>query len=202
MHLSTRIPAPDPARERRLLDEGWILLDEPRSTAAALLSSAPSMLIAAAITLGIAALFVPVSPGFFGLGGGESFSVRIGLPALFAVIGVAVLHELVHLACIPRTARASRTSLCTGWAGLFVVCEEELERNRHLLISIAPFLAISVGGTLALGALGLLTPFLLAVLTLNAMGSSVDLLTASAVLRQVPKGAVIAAAGMRTYWKR
>jgi hypothetical protein len=200
MRLSARPPARDPARERHLLDEGWVLLEEPRSTAAALILSAPFMLLAACVTLGLAALFVPVSPAFFGLGGG-TFSVNIGLPAIFAIIGVAMLHELVHLAAIPRTARAGRTYLGITWAGLFVVCEEELARSRHLLISIAPFLAISVGGTIALGALGLLSPLLLAALTLNALGSSVDLLTAANVLRQVPNGAVIVAAGMRTCWR-
>jgi hypothetical protein len=200
MHLTTSRPTADPDREQDLLDEGWVLLKEPSSSVAALIASAPYMLISAGITFALSALFVPLSLDYFGLGGG-SFSLSIGLPAVLTVAGVLVFHELLHLVCIPKKARSGRTSLGITPMGGFVVCEEELERNRHLLISLAPFFTLSVAGTFILGAVGLLNPLLLTALTLNSLGSSVDLLTATNVLRQVPNGAVITAEGMHTYWR-
>lgn len=200
MHFKTSLPETDPARERALLNDGWVLLNEPAGSGATLISSVPFMFLTAGITLLLAAIFVPVSPGYFGLNG-ETFSLSIGLPAVLAIAGIFVFHELTHLICIPKTARAGRTYLGITYAGGFVVCEEELEKDRHLLISLAPFLTISVAGTIVCGVTGLLSPLVLTALTLNALGSSVDLLTAANVLRQVPKGALITASGMHTYWK-
>ena len=112
-----------------------------------------------------------------------------------------VFHELIHLICIPKNARADRTYFGIAYAGGFVVCEEILEKDRHLLISLSPFLTLSVAGTILCGLTNFLGPLVLAALTLNALGLSVDLLTAANVLRQVPKGARITASGMHTYWK-
>ncbi|WFN34545.1 DUF3267 domain-containing protein [Methanogenium sp. S4BF] len=200
MHFSTSLPEADPAREHALTDDGWILLKEPAGAGGTLLSSVPFMILAAGITLLIAAIFVPVSPGYFGLYG-ETFSLSIGLPAVLAIAGILVFHELIHLSCIPKIARAGHTYLGITCAGGFVVCEEILEKDRHLLISLGPFLTISVGGTIVCGLTGLLSPLVLAAFTLNALGSSVDLLTTANVLRQVPEGARITASGMHTYWK-
>lgn len=200
MQFTTSLPKADPTRERALLDEGWVMLREVGGAAAALVSSVPFMVLTASITLLLAAIFVPVTPGYFGLNG-ETISLSIGLPAVLAIAGVLVFHELIHLICIPKAARAGRTYFGITYAGGFVVCEEILEKDRHLLISLAPFLTLSVAGTILCGLTGLLGPLVLAALMLNALGSSVDLLTVANVLHQVPEGARITTSGMHTYWK-
>ena len=201
MQLITSLPETDPARERALPDDGWVLLTEPSGSRAAIVYSVPFMTLTAGITLLLAALFVPVSPGYFGLNE-TSFSIQIGLPAVLAIAGILVFHERIHVICIPKTQRACRTYICITCFGGFVVSEEEREKDRHLRISLAPFLSLSVAGTIMCGVTGLLSPVILAALTLNLLGSSVDLLTAANVLRQVPKGAVITASGMHTYRKQ
>lgn len=200
MYLSTTLPEADPTREHALTDDGWVLLKEPAGAGGALLYSVPFMALAAGITLLLGAVFVPVSPEYFCLNKG-TFSFSIGLPAALAIAGVLVFHELIHLICIPKTARAGHTYLGITYGGGFVVCEEILEKDRHLLISLGPFLTISVAGTIVCGLTGLLSPLVLAAFTLNALGSSVDLLTAVNVLRQVSEGGRVTASGMHTYWK-
>ncbi|MCP8970118.1 DUF3267 domain-containing protein [Ectobacillus ponti] len=68
-------------------------------------------------------------------------------------------------------------------------------------ITLAPFLILSILAPLLLGAFGMLSAALKVLILLNAMASSVDLLTALLVLRQVPSGGVLRSNGPSTYWK-
>ena len=87
------------------------------------------------------------------------------------------------------------------YGGGFVYTEEQLTRTRYLIISFAPFIAISLILPFILGMLHLLSPLITGLLLLNSLGSSVDILIAVLVLMQVPSRAYLVANGRDTYWK-
>ena len=164
----------------------------------AILASIPFMALNFTITLLIVGMFVPVSLKYFGIAG-TSFSFQIDLlPLVFGVIGILVAHELVHLLCIPDFIRSDITGVGITYGGGFVYTEEPLTRTRFIIISFAPFIAISVILPLILGMLHLLSPLITGLLLLNSLGSSVDILLAVLVLMQVPPGAHLVANGRET----
>jgi hypothetical protein len=191
----------DKQKQLDLTANQWVKLEEPRNILTALLASIPFMALNVTITLLIAGMFVPVSFEYFGIAG-TSFSFRIDLlPLLFSVLGILVVHELIHLLCIPDFIRSDRTYMGITYVGGFVYTEEQLTRTRYIIISFAPFITISIILPFILGMLNLLSPVIIGVLLLNSMGSSVDILIALHVLIQVPSKAYLVANGMDTYWK-
>jgi hypothetical protein len=192
-----------------LLTDGWTRLKAPENLARALLSSVPLMLLNVAIMAGVLWLAVPeplnrVIRSFLSPFGG-SFSVVIGLPDLvtgaLALILLMLAHELLHLAFFPGLLHSEKTYLGITYAGVYVNTEEELTRKRFFIISIAPFIVLSVLLPLVLGFTGLLYSWLVFMALLNALGSSMDLMGLLLLIRQVPPGARIRNAGMDTYWK-
>jgi hypothetical protein len=201
IRLVTRIPAVDEQKQQDLIASNWVKLEEPGNMMTAILSSIPFMVLNFTITLLIAGMFVPVSLEYFGIAG-TSFSFQIDLlPLLFGVVGILVAHELVHLLCIPDFIRSDTTCMGITYGGGFVYTEEKLTRTRYLLISFAPFIAISLILPFILGMLHLLSPLIIGLLLLNSLGSSVDILIAVLVLMQVPSRAYLVANGRDTYWK-
>ncbi len=78
---------------------------------------------------------------------------------------------------------------------------EKMNKGRFLLISLGPFLALSVILPIIPGLSGLLGGFLVFLVFLNATASSVDTLNAFLILTQVPGNAVIVNNGFETYFK-
>jgi hypothetical protein len=167
----------------------------------AILASIPFMALNFTITLLIVGMFVPVTLQYFGIAG-TSFSFQIDLlPLVAGVVGILVAHELVHLLCIPDFIRSDTTGVGIMYGGGFAYTEEPLTRTRFIIISFAPFIAISVILPLILGMLHLLSPLITGLLLVNSLGSSVDILMAVLVLMQVPPRAHLVANGRETYWK-
>ncbi|RPI36468.1 MAG: DUF3267 domain-containing protein [Methanoregulaceae archaeon] len=201
IRIVSRIPDADKQKQQELITGQWVKLKEPRSSLTAILESIPFMVLNATITLLIAGMFVPVSFGYFGIAG-SSFSYQIDLPVLvFGALGILVAHELIHLLCIPDFIHSETTSLGITYGGGFVYTEEQLTRTRYLIISFAPFIALSIILPFILGMLNLLSPVIIVFLLLNSLGSSVDFLIALHVLLQVPSRAYLIANGKDSYWK-
>jgi hypothetical protein len=166
-----------------------------------ILVSLPVMALNSMITLLSVGLVVPVSLQYFGIAG-TSFSFQLDLlPVVFGIAGILVAHELGHLLCIPDFIRSDITGVGLTYGGGFVYTEESLTRTRFIIISFAPFVALSLVLPLILGMLHLLSPLITGLLLLNSLGSSVDILMAVLVLMQVPPGAHLVATGRETYWK-
>jgi hypothetical protein len=201
MRIIARIPVVDKQKQQDLFASHWVKLEEPGTMLTAILASVPFMVLNFTITLLIVGMFVPVSLQYFGIAG-SSFSFQIDLlPLVFGVAGILVAHELVHLLCIPDFIRSDITGVGITYGGGFVYTEEPLTRTRFVIISFAPFIAISVILPFLLGMLHLLSPLITGLLLLNSLGSSVDILMAVLVLMQVPPGAHLVATGRETYWK-
>jgi len=201
IRIVTGIPVGDTQKQRDLIASQWVKLKEPKNMMTAILASVPFMALNTTITLLIAGMFVPVSPEYFGIGG-TTFSFQIDLlPLLLGVVGILVAHELIHVLCIPDFIRSDTTCIGITFGGGFVYTEEPLTRTRFIIISFAPFIAISLILPFILGMLHLLSPLILGLMVLNSLGSSVDMLIALLVLMQVPSRAHLVANGRDTYWK-
>jgi hypothetical protein len=112
-----------------------------------------------------------------------------------------LVHELLHLAFIPGFIRSDKTYLGIVYAGVYVSTEEVLTRKRFIIISLVPFIVLSILLPLVLGAAGMLGSGLVLLALLNALGSSVDILGLLLVITQSPPGARLLCIGMDTYWK-
>ncbi len=202
IRITRSIPAGDTQKQLALTASPWVKLKEPGNFLTVILASVPFMALNTMITLLIAGVFVPISFEYFGIAG-NSFSYQINLLTLVpGIVGILVAHELIHLLCIPDFIRSDTTYIGITYGGGFVYTEEQLTRTRYLLISFAPFIAISIILPVILGMLNLLSPVIIGVLLLNSMGSSVDILMALNVLIQVPSRADLVANGTETYWKK
>jgi len=199
----------DPEKVTGLMADGWRKLNAPGSTAIAILMSVPLMLLSFIIVAGIVMLVAPASlsqlTDFFSSLFTGSFSIEIKLldilPGILSLVLLMLVHELLHLVFIQGFLRSDKTYLGIMYAGVYVVTEEVLTRQRFIIISLAPFIVLSVLLPIVLGATGMLSPGLIILALLNAIGSSVDLLGLLLVIRQTPPRAGILCIGMYTYWK-
>jgi len=152
------------------------------------------------ISIGIISIVSTISFGEFGLTS-DSFSVTIDLRIILAIILFVVSHEMLHLIFMPNFLKSRGTFVGLNFLGGFVITEEEISKSRYVLVTIAPFVIISVILPVILGVLGLLTSAVKFMIILNAMASSVDMLNLLLVIKQVPKNAILRNSWPRTYWK-
>lgn len=159
------------------------------------------MLLNLLLTIAVFFLFQPLTWTELGIGQ-EGFQISIDLQAVAAFILLLVVHELLHLIMIPGFASSERTYAGITYMGGFVYSEEEIPKMRYLLVTILPFIVISLILPALLGIQGLLSPSLKILIMLNSMASSVDVLTFILVATQVPDGSCLTSNGARTYWKK
>jgi hypothetical protein len=184
-------------------------LKEPGNLAFAILLSAPFMLLNLGITAGILKLVAPSSLSQLSASFSSIFATSITLELnlleiVLWILGLTlmmVVHEFLHLAFIPDFLRSEKTGLGIFYAGAYVVTEEMLTRQRFAIISISPFIILSVLLPVVLGVTGILSQGLILLALLNAMGSSVDLLGLLLVALQVPRGSRMICSGFNTFWK-
>jgi len=201
MNIQNKLPNYNKSRHTELLKEQWIPLKEPHSLMSAIFISVPFMIVSTLMSIGIIKIINDISFSEFGWSAG-SFSFTINLSVILGLLFLVIFHELLHLVFIPNFLRSNKTYIGLTLFGGFVVSEEEISRARYIVITIAPFIIISVLLPIILGALGLLTPLLKFLIVLNAMSSSVDLLNLLLIVKQVPRNASLINNGHKTYWKQ
>lgn len=200
MKITFHLPKADSDIQAGLVSEQWVQLKEPKSLPVAILLSVPFMLVGGFLTLMLTRIFVPVSLEDYGFqDGGISFNINILY--ILSIFVLLLIHELIHLSLIPSFMKSKHTGIGIHIFGGFVFSEEIMSRMRYLIVSLAPFVLISIVLPLLLGTMGYLNPLLIFLIILNALGSSVDLLNVVLVLSQVPKKAQIRNHGMNTFWK-
>jgi hypothetical protein len=195
------IPLTDKALTDKLVSDGWQKIKEPKNLLTSILVSIPFMLAAGIISgLVICQFYNPfkeLSSGLF------SISISLDLKTLgYAGVLLAFIlaHELIHAAFIPNFIKSKNTSLGIRGFGGFVSTTEIIPRGRFILISIAPYLLLSVVLPIVLGVLSLFNGFWMFLIILNAMGSSVDFLNAALILFQTPRNSYIVNNGFETYY--
>lgn len=140
---------------------------------------------------------LPVLSGSFSI---SIYLLDIVVLAVFLAL-LLFVHEFLHLVLIPGFIKSDKTCVGVTYAGPFVATGEVLTRRRFMIISITPFIVLSILLPLIAGLAGMLSPLLIAIVLLNALGASVDMLSMLLVLTQVPPGSEIVCNGMNTYWK-
>lgn len=201
MKIVSRIPATSKQRHEELTGNGWVALKEPQSMMTAVVASIPLMVLNVLLTVGVFSLFRPVSPADFGFGQ-DGFSITVSLVAVVGLFLLLIVHEMLHLVMVPGFASSDRTYTGITYVGGFVYTEEEIPKARYLLITVLPFVILSVLLPLVLGGAGLLTAGAMALILFNSMASSVDVLSMFLILTQAPAGSRLTGNGTRTYWKQ
>ncbi|MCE0450258.1 MULTISPECIES: DUF3267 domain-containing protein [Brevibacillus] len=200
MRITTKLPQYHENVHVELMKNEWVPLNEPQSLGTATLLSIPFMLINALIVFGIIHIFSPITLEELGLTS-DSLSISIDFGAIFSLLALVIIHECLHLIFIPNFLRSEKTWMGLTLFGGFVATEEKIPKARYILITIAPFILISIMLPVLLGFLGLFTTVLKFMILINAIASSVDMLNLFLVMKQVPRQAILISNGQKTYWK-
>ncbi|MBY0086276.1 DUF3267 domain-containing protein [Brevibacillus brevis] len=200
MRITTKLPQYHENVHVELMKNEWVPLNEPQSLGRATLLSIPFMLINALIVFGIIHIFSPITLEELGLTS-DSLSISIDFSAIFSLLALVIIHECLHLIFIPNFLRSEKTWVGLTLFGGFVATEEKIPKARYILITIAPFILISIMLPVLLGFLGLFTTVLKFMILINAIASSVDMLNLFLVMKQVPRQAILISNGQKTYWK-
>lgn len=201
MRYARELPKTNKELSVRLLGQGWRRLREPGGLWTAVLLSIPFMIINGVICW---FLFLRNHIPLIIVTNGSAFNIHLDLniiAALLMLLFIVLFHEFCHLVFIPDFIKSEKTYWGIGYMGGFVFTEEELSKSRFIMISLAPFIVISVIIPVILGLLGLLNSLISFAAFINAQGASVDLLTLTLVAFQVPSNARIISNGSETFYK-
>lgn len=194
------IPKTDKEVEIKYLEEGWKKLREPKNIILYMILSIPLMLFLGIITMIIIKTFSTFTMKDLGFTN-EGFMLTINIPIILSFFVLIYIHEILHVLLVPNFIKSSRTFLGITWFGGFAYTEEEISRNRFLVISMLPFFIISIIFPFLLNLFGILTTSIKIISILNALSSCVDLLNFIIVIFQVPKGSKMVMNGQATYYK-
>jgi hypothetical protein len=199
MKIQTKLPKFNESLHLEFIKNEWVPMKEPKHLVSAILLSIPLMIINALISIGVITIFSTISLQEFGLTA-NSISISINFGSIFLLVLVVIIHELLHLIFIPNFIKSKNTIFGLTWFGGFAATEDKIIKSRYILITIAPFIIISVILPFILSALGLLTSTFKFLVLINAMASSVDILNLLFIVKQVPKNGVLKSNGPKTYW--
>ncbi|MTI65481.1 MAG: DUF3267 domain-containing protein [Firmicutes bacterium] len=183
-----------------LLDKKWKQLIGPKSIVIAILISIPIMILTTFITILLINIVSTISFKEFGINK-NSIKISINVIGIASVFFMVIIHELIHLIFIPNFKKSDKIVIGFSLFGGYVYSEEVIAKSRYILISITPYIIISIISPLVLGVLGLLNPIIKFLILVNAIASSVDILNFLLILFQVPSDAYLTSNGMTTYWK-
>jgi hypothetical protein len=195
------IPQADKELSAFLICEDWKKLREPSSFIYSLLYSIPVMAVNGAIAY---LVIKPFYDPFLRVVDNPSINIAINIYTLkyvlifFLFIGI---HELIHAIFIPNFVQSKETYWGIRIYGGFVGTTQKLSKGNFMLISIAPFMILSITLPLIYGLMGLINGFWFFIFIFNAMASSVDILSLILVLIQVPKKSKIINNGYETYYQ-
>ena len=197
--IKNSLPKLDQEFHEKLLKDDWKELKEPKSLMGYVALSVPFMIVNFLIGMWI----MEISTS--GIATDQkiiTIYVIYDAPVIIlAAIVLIVVHELIHLLFIPNFIKSDNTYIGFTYFGGYVYTKEALTKYRLCLILIAPFVFLSIIFNAISGSLGFYNVPLSAFIILNSIGSSVDILSLTLVLLQVPKDAYLTMNGMRTYWK-
>ena len=89
-------------------------------------------------------MFSPFSLADLGINSLQTITLNINLQDVAYLIGLVFIHELIHLVFIPGFLVSDKTFLGITYFGGFVYSEEEISKSRYILITLAPFILLSI----------------------------------------------------------
>lgn len=197
--IKNGLPKFDQEFHEKLLKDGWKELKEPvKSLMGYVALSVPFMIVN--FLIGMWIMIISTSGIATDQKNMTIYVIDDAPVIILAAIVSLVVHELIHLLFIPNF-KSDNTYIGFTYFGGYVYTKEALTKYRLCLIYIAPFVFLSIIFNAISGSLGFYNVPLSAFIILNSIGSSVDILSLTLVLLQVPKDAYLIMNGMRTYWK-
>lgn len=202
MKLLRKIPKSCEEKGKTLIDLGWKRLKEPKNLFSCIILSIPLMVLLGILSFKIMLFFnkdmIENSIKTFDNG---SFTLTINLVYMLGIFLIVLFHELIHLILIPNFILSENTYLGLTWFGGFVYSSDEVKKWRYVIITIAPYVIISIISPIIFGCVGLLNKYLMFLILLNSLSSSVDILNMILILTQVPNGSILVQNGDKTYFK-
>lgn len=202
MRFSKEIPPTDEKLSEKLICDGWEKIKEPKNLIVATLLSMPFAFINVLITIFI---ITPFYSPWISIAAKHSFSININifymLLFISSILILIVIHELCHLIFIPNFIKSQKTFWGITLNGGFVATTEKISKNRFIIISVAPFVSLSIITPIILGTFNILNGFIALIILINSMASSIDILNLFIILFQVPKNSCIINNGFETYFK-
>lgn len=202
MKFIKKIPKVDKSLSEELINDGWRGLNEPSSLKESFFTSIPIMILVAVVYLSIIAYINPSLYVFFDIKQ-KLFSTLRHIDLKFLILSyiLAWVHEFIHLICIPNALKSDKVYIGVTPLYGFVCIAEEVTKSRLLICLIMPFLILSVVAPIVLNMFGLLSINLCLIGLFNAIGSSVDILSAILIVTQVPNKSMLINNGVFTYFK-
>lgn len=204
MKYIKKIPPTDSDFSNMLISTGWKKIKEPSNLNEAILQSIPFMIINGIIFMVIAYCIYPPIEEFINSKNSISITLNINIMTLIYIAITFLfmtIHELIHVCFIPDFLKSDKTYWGINVLFGFVCTTEKIKKSRYIIISIMPFILLSIIFPLILSTFGLLNEFILFLCLLNAMGSCIDFLNIWDILRQAPNGSYIVNNGGETYYK-
>lgn len=202
MRFVRRIPPTDQELSTKLVTDAWSKIKEPNNLLTATLTSVPFIIINGLFSMLIIIQFY--NP-LINISGNYSFSVTMNiLDIIFFIMSTFILiivHELIHMIFIPDFMKSDKIYWGITLNGGFVATTEKISKRRFIMISIMPYFLLSIVLPIILGVCNILNSFIVFLIIVNAMASSVDILNLFLILCQTPKNSYIINNGFETYYK-
>lgn len=204
MKYTKYLPKTDKNLSNQLLTDGWKKIKEPSNLTLATLISIPFMILCSIIFLGLIFYINPDYKNFFKFSDSISFTIKINLKTFLFLVGIysfTLLHELIHAVFIPNALKSDKVYFGVRLLYGFVYTNEKISKFSFIIVSIMPFIILSIIFPILLNTFGLLNNYILFLCLLNALGSSVDFLNIFLILTQVPNKSYLITNGFETYFK-
>ncbi|MBU7008802.1 DUF3267 domain-containing protein [Phosphitispora fastidiosa] len=202
MKFVKKMPPTDRKLSVSLLSDGWKKIKEPTTLFFAILCSIPFMVVNGIVTYLVIKPFYDPIPEIIKT---QSINLNINIFAVLAGLAIyfllLVVHEFLHAIFIPHFMQSDKTCWGLTITGGYVCTTEKLTKGSFVVISIAPFVVISIILPIIIGLLGLMNWYIFFLAFINAMASSVDILNLILILFQVPPKSSIINNGFETYYK-
>ena len=127
-----------------------------------------------------------------------NFKLLLFVGAIFVYM---LFHELTHAVFIPGFAKSEKTFWGINGLFGFVFTTEPIKKSRFFIISIMPFILLSLAPLYLLNIFSFLNWYTLGLCVINAAGSCVDFLNILLIAFQVKNGHTIINNGFETYYK-
>lgn len=201
MKFVKKIPPADRELSLLLMSQGWKKLKEPSNFYLAILSSVPLMALNGIITYFVIKPFYDPLKEIIK---SDSISFEINILVLLAYLVIIflllVFHELLHAMFIPHFIKSNKIYWGLSINGGFVSTTQKLSRANFMVISIAPYMLMSIIMPLIIGMLGIMNGFIFFLAIFNAMASSVDVLNLILISLQTRPKSFIINNGFETYY--
>ncbi|GAA0865752.1 DUF3267 domain-containing protein [Paraclostridium tenue] len=204
MKYTKKLPMTDKKLSNQLLNEGWKKIKEPSNLTLTTLISIPFMFFSAFIFFGLIFYINPSLKDVFNIRDSISFTIQFNLKTLMVLTGIylfTLLHEIIHAIFIPNALNSNKVYFGIRALYGFVYTTEKISKCRFIIISIMPFVLLSIVLPILLNSFGLMNKYTIFLCLMNALGSCVDLLNTCLILVQVPRKSYIINNGFETYFK-